>query len=85
MVAVDGELAAELVGRAGRDQAARTSLRPGHGAAEWDALVALVDRDNTARLREILAQHGWPGHRLAGEAGACPRMINESGCLEASR
>lgn len=25
--------------------------------------------DNTARLREILGQYGWPRYRLAGEAG----------------
>jgi hypothetical protein len=70
MVRVDEELAAELLARADRDQAARTSLRRGHQMAEWHAVVAPVDRDNTARLREILGAHGWPGHRLAGEAGA---------------
>ena len=56
--------------RAGRDQAARMSLRPGQGMLEWETVVAPVDRDNTARLREIVGQHGWPGHRLVGEAGA---------------
>jgi hypothetical protein len=70
MVMVDEELCAELLERAGRDQAARMSLRPGHGMAEWETVVAPVDRDNTARLREIVGRHGWPGHRLAGEAGA---------------
>jgi len=67
---VDEELAAELVERADRDQAARISLRPGPGVAEWEAVVAPVDRDNAARLREIIGQHGWPGYRLAGHAGA---------------
>ena len=67
---MDEELSAELVQRSGRDQAARKSLRPGHGMAEWEAVVAPVDRDNTARLREIVAQHGWPGHELVGRAGA---------------
>jgi hypothetical protein len=70
MVTVDEELSAELLTRAGRDQAARMSLRPGHRMAEWDTVVGPVDRDNTARLREIVGQHGWPGHRLVGEAGA---------------
>jgi hypothetical protein len=70
MVRVDEELAAELLARADRDQAARRSLRGGHAMAEWAAVVAPVDRDNTARLREILGAHGWPGHTLAGEAGA---------------
>jgi hypothetical protein len=67
---VDEELRAELVKRAGRDQAARLSVRPGHGMAEWEAVVAPVDRDNTARLREIIGRHGWPGRQLAGDDGA---------------
>jgi hypothetical protein len=29
-----------------------------------------VDRDNTARMREIVAQHGWPTRSLVGEDGA---------------
>jgi len=67
---VDSELGAELVERVGRDQAARTSLRPGHTMAEWEAVVAPVDRDNEAWLREIISRHGWPGRRLVGESGA---------------
>jgi hypothetical protein len=67
---VDEELRAELVQRAGRDQVARLSLRPDHGVAQWEAIVAPVDRDNTARLREIIGRHGWPGRRLAGDDGA---------------
>ena len=66
---MDEELSAELLERAGRDQAARMSLRPGHGIAGWEAAVAPVDRDNTARLREIIGRHGWPGRGLVGEAG----------------
>jgi hypothetical protein len=67
---MDTELSAELVRRAERDQAARTSLPRGSGIHEWERLVAPVDRDNAARLREIVAEHGWPGHLLVGEAGA---------------
>ena len=67
---MDEGLRAELVERAGRDQAARLSQGPGHGMAEWEAVVAPVDRDNTARLREIIGRHGWPGRRLAGDDGA---------------
>jgi hypothetical protein len=70
MAGMDEDLSAELLERAGRDQAARMSLRPGHGMLEWETLVAPVDRDNTARLREIVARHGWPGRALAGEQGA---------------
>jgi hypothetical protein len=70
MVTVDEELSAELLERADRDQAARMSLRSGHRMADWDTVVEPVDRDNTARLREMVGQHGWPGHRLVAEAGA---------------
>jgi hypothetical protein len=70
MVEMDEELRAELLERANRDQAARMSLRPGHGMPEWEAVVEPVDRENTARLREIIGRHGWPGRRLVGEAGA---------------
>ena len=57
---MDEELSAELVERVGRDQATRMSLQPGHGMPEWETVVAPVDRDNAARLREIAGQHGWP-------------------------
>ena len=68
---MDEELSAELRERAERDQVARRSLRPGpHSAAEWAAVVAPIDRDNTARLREIVERHGWPGRSLVGAAGA---------------
>jgi hypothetical protein len=67
---VDEELRAVLVERADRDQAARMSLRTDFAMTEWEAVVAPVDRDNTARLREIISRHGWPGRRLAGDDGA---------------
>jgi hypothetical protein len=70
MVRVDEELSAGLLERADRDQAAHMSLRPGHWVEDWDTVVEAVDRDNTARLREMVGQHGWPGHRLASVAGA---------------
>jgi hypothetical protein len=57
---VEQDLSAALLDRAGRDQAARMSLRPGHGMADWETVVAPVDRDNTARLREIAGRYGWP-------------------------
>jgi hypothetical protein len=38
MVTMDEELSAELLERAGRDQAVRMSLRPGHGMLEWETL-----------------------------------------------
>ena len=38
-------------------------------AALGDKLEA-IDRKNTARLKEIVDQHGWPGKSLVGAAGA---------------
>ena len=67
---MDEDLRAELLARADRDQAARRSLRPEHGLLEWETVVAPVDRDNTARLREVIGRHGWPGRDLAGDDGA---------------
>jgi hypothetical protein len=67
---VDEELRAELMDRANRDQAARLSLRTAVAMMEWEAVVAPVDRDNTARLREIIGSYGWPGRQLAGDDGA---------------
>jgi len=76
MVRIDEELSGELLERAGRDQAARTSMRPGHGMPEWDAVVEPVDRENRARLREIIGRvwvarpsAGWRGGRACGLAG----------------
>jgi hypothetical protein len=56
MVRVDEELSAELLERAGRDQAARMSLQPGHERQEWETVVAPID--HRARL---LAAEGMAG------------------------
>jgi Family of unknown function (DUF6624) len=66
------ELRAELLERAGRDQAARSSLPPrgSHSHEAWQTIVAPVDEANTAWLRGVVAVHGWPGHALAGQDGA---------------
>jgi hypothetical protein len=64
------ELRAELLERAGRDQAARNSLPPGGSHDEWQKVVAPVDDANTSWLEGVVAAHGWPGHALAGEDGA---------------
>jgi hypothetical protein len=33
-------------------------------------LMRTADADNTAALRRIIDQHGWPGHTLVGEQAA---------------
>ncbi|MFF7098073.1 hypothetical protein ACFY9A_37665 [Streptomyces rubradiris] len=60
------DLAAEIHRRAEQDQAARRRLLE-TGAAD-DLL--LVDADNTAWLKRVIAEHGWPGITLVGEQGA---------------
>jgi hypothetical protein len=69
-VIVNDALRKELLARAGRDQAARESLRCEHHVRQWAQTVEPVDRANSARLREILAEHGWPGHQLVGVEAA---------------
>ena len=60
----------ELLERASRDQAARESLPLGHDMPQWEQIVEPVDQASTARLRQIVAEHGWPGHELVGQAAA---------------
>jgi len=67
---VNEELRTELLERADRDQTARKSLPPTQRAEQWEQVIAPVDRDNTARMREIVAEYGWPGYALAGTDGA---------------
>jgi hypothetical protein len=67
---VNDALRTELLARAGRDQAARKSLSRDFDMQQWDQTVEPVDRANTARLREILAEHGWPGNQLVGVEAA---------------
>jgi hypothetical protein len=51
------------------------------GSPESNAARALVnelhtvDERNTARLKEIIAQHGWPGKSLAGEDGTAAAWL----------
>ncbi|MCF2532402.1 DUF6624 domain-containing protein [Yinghuangia soli] len=63
---MNDDLAAELHRRYTRDQEARTAYTPG---GDWADVVS-VDTDNTAWLKDVIAEHGWPGTTLVGEAGA---------------
>jgi hypothetical protein len=67
---MNDELRAELLERAGRDQAARNSFPPGGSHDKWQEIVAPVDDANTSWLKSVVAAHGWPGQSLAGEDGA---------------
>ncbi|MDG4793088.1 DUF6624 domain-containing protein [Micromonospora sp. WMMD1082] len=72
---MDDELRCELLALADEDQRVRNSasVRAGPGgeisddpAREW----ARVDERNTARLAEIVSEHGWPTRSLVGDDGA---------------
>jgi hypothetical protein len=57
------DLRAELLQRTEQDQAARSAPEP-----DWEVLAA-VDADNLAWLKEVVAKVGWPGQSLVGEDG----------------
>jgi Family of unknown function (DUF6624) len=59
---VDADLRAELLRRKEKDQAARLG---GDAGAIWAA-----DAENLPWLKQVIAEHGWPGKSLAGEDGA---------------
>src|SRR5258707_2573991 len=59
---VDAELRAELLRRVAKDQTARQ-------ARDWD-VVRAVDTENLPWLKQVIAEHGWPGRTLAGADGA---------------
>ena len=59
---MDAELRAELRRRVEKDQAART-------ATDLEAMRA-VDAENLPWLKQVIAEHGWPGRTVAGEDGA---------------
>jgi len=67
---VDEQIAAELARLAQADQEFRNSLPDGPLDPDTAMRGARLDVGHTDRLREIIDQHGWPGHRLVGEDGA---------------
>jgi hypothetical protein len=72
------ELRAELLAMAEKDQAVRRELIAA-GADNPDRKllekVIAVDSANTARIREIVAEHGWPGAALVGTDGCSAAFI----------
>jgi hypothetical protein len=67
----DEALRQELQKMVEEDQAARKKIlkTPSPDAAAVRS-IADIDRKNTARLKEIVDKHGWPGKSLVGEDGA---------------
>jgi hypothetical protein len=59
-------LRAELAKMVEEDQRLRSVANPTY--EEWEQ-IERVDRTNTKRMKEIIAEHGWPGRSLIGEVG----------------
>jgi hypothetical protein len=67
----DGALRKELLGMVEADQAARKeAIKAPSGDSPALRKMIDIDRKNTARMKEIINQRGWPGKSLVGEDGA---------------
>jgi hypothetical protein len=65
------ELRNELLRMAEHDRAVRAELAADGSLFEgYHPRMEQVHRHNAARLREVIAGHGWPGRALVGEDGA---------------
>lgn len=77
------EIRLELEKRMETDQALRLELpklaeKHGHDSEEVQSLwkkQAAIDKENMARLEEIVAAHGWPGKSKVGEKGALAAFL----------
>src|SRR5690349_7489401 len=68
----DLALRQELLDRVKQDQAIRNELISKGIKSPDAALLArmqTIDSENTAWMKEIIKQHGWPGPELVGEDG----------------
>jgi hypothetical protein len=71
----NAELRQELLRRMRADQDARKAVIPhlekkGAEAEAANKRLQEIDRDNTARMQEIITRYGWPGKSLVGTDGA---------------
>jgi hypothetical protein len=68
---VDASLRSELLALRAADEQRREELvREGTLFDGYHPRMEEVHRANAARLRELVARHGWPARELAGEDGA---------------
>ena len=65
----DAELAAQLIDRMARDQDAREAARGLSDDISWDRVRA-ADVHNTAWLKQVLDERGWPRRADVGEEAA---------------
>lgn len=67
----DESLRRELLKMVKEDQDARKAiLKTPSPDAPARRKITVIDRKNTARLKEIVNKHGWPGKSLVGDDGA---------------
>jgi len=52
-----------------RDQSARRTAAETRSPADWDVVVS-IDRDNTAWMRKVVDENGWPRIAQVGEVGS---------------
>lgn len=60
----------ELLALMHEDQAARAAWLADPDSLRAADMLAAVDAKTTARMRQVVATHGWPGWRLVGRDGA---------------
>ena len=65
----DPALRRELLALAEKDQAARAAIKSDGDKPAIEAVMAIV-REATARMKEVVAKHGWPGKSIVGVDGA---------------
>jgi uncharacterized protein (DUF952 family) len=66
----------ELIQMRADDLRVRDELeRAGRLACGYDPAMEVVHRRNAARLRDILAEHGWPGRTAVGDDGAAAAWL----------
>jgi hypothetical protein len=66
----DAQLRKELLKMVAEDQEARKAMLGGRPDPAAVRKMEGIDRKNTARLKEIIDRHGWPGRALVGADGA---------------
>ena len=81
MTARDDALAADLIAMRDADQRVRAELiAEGTLFGGYNPRMEAVHRAHAARLRDILAEHGWPGRAMVGDeaAGAAFMIVQHS-------